>query len=265
VTTPQTTQHQQSAWLDRLLRRKKVAGPLPRPSLGSISVGTRGGLPGLSWSQEVASNLTEQNVEARETIRLVGWILAVSIPGGYLGGGRDGAALAFAVAVLISVGLLKRDSPELKEIQRRREVTPVGCQQDCEAFIAEHEGELCFWLARGDLSKGPLTVVSIVPWESFGNFEEGSRQHWFKKRGAPNGPSDWPDWGVIIIQTSKNGVVCVAETLSNNAWLTSLLGHLQETFIVPRSAALKAFKKTKQGDRFANYDPSQAETPKKPF
>ncbi len=72
------------------------------------------------------------------------------------------------------------------------------------------------------------------------NFEEGSQKQWFRKRA---GFDRWPDWGVIVIQTSNDGVVGVAESLQDNAWLTTLLGQLQQAFVLQRKKILLDFNK----------------------
>jgi hypothetical protein len=191
----------------------------------------------------------------------LGYAVAVCGTAGFVTGGFEGIAVGAFVACGIWFCIFK-GGQEDTERRRRQAVTPIPCQEDCEAFIVEHQGDLHLCLARGDMRRGTLPVVSSVPWDGFSNFEEGSRKHWFSARGPVDG---WPDAGVIVAQSNDAGVVLVAQSLGSNAWLTNLLGHLQATFIVPRNAALKAFRREALGDQTANSDPGRMATPTGPF
>ncbi len=271
MTASETTSNKQLSWHERIdawINDNKTVSS-KRPELGSIKSYTKNGLPAMSWSQEIASTLTVENVKAGEKLKtIVSSVLVASIAGFIVGGstaktgqiladGLGGAfSLALAAFVIVAIALKGDANKQKSDTERRDEVTPVGCQEDCEAFIAEHLGELHLYIARGDLSAGPLPVVSMVLWDSFGNFEEGSQKQWFRKRGVMD---SWPDWGVIIAQSNK-GVVCVAESLHSNAWLADLLGQLQQTFVAPRRSMLREFRREVRGS-----EPAEVQTPITPF
>ncbi len=91
-----------------------------------------------------------------------------------------------------------------------------------------------------------MPIVESVPWESFGNFEEGSHKQWFRSRGNA---SELADWGVIVAQSSVGRVVNVAESVHSHAWLVELLVTLQNTFILPRDRLLREFHEVDQKRR----------------
>ena len=72
--------------------------------------------------------------------------------------------------------------------------------------------------------QGPLPSSERVPFDSFGNFEEGSHKQWFRPPGAVNATLDW---GVIVAQSSVGRIVLVAKLLHEQAWLIELLVKLQ--------------------------------------
>ncbi|MEQ1577667.1 MAG: hypothetical protein ABL894_08440, partial [Hyphomicrobium sp.] len=153
------------------------------------------------------------------------------------------------------------------EDERREELTPVTRREDCEAFVEQGDGKLWFCVARGTASEGQLPVVERVPFDSFGNFEEGSHKQWFRPRGSVN---ETLDWGVIVAQSSVGRIVLVAESLHEQAWLIELLVKLQTTFIGPRDAMLQTLKDTEQKRRAhdataGHKGASTDEAPLKPF
>ncbi len=85
-----------------------------------------------------------------------------------------------------------------------------------------------------------------MPFDSFGNFEEGSHKQWFRPRGAVTATLDW---GVIVAQSSVGRIVLVAESVDEQAWLIELLVKLQTTFIAPRDDMLQALKEAEQKRR----------------
>ena len=127
---------------------------------------------------------------------------------------------------------------------RREELTPVMRREDCEAFLEIRDDTIFFCVARGDGGQKPLPVVEVVPWVSFGNFEEGSHKQWFRSKGAPD---QMPDWDVIIAQSSVPRVVNVAESMNDHASMVELLTLLQQNFAGPaRDKAISAFEEAKR-------------------
>ncbi len=106
-----------------------------------------------------------------------------------------------------------------------------------------------------------------MPWDSFGNFEEGSHRQWLRSRGSP---SELADWGVIIAQSNIGRVVAVAETVHSHAWLVELLVKLQNTFIAPRDKIMRDFleaeqKRAPEAPKKTDDEPLGNDAPIRPF
>jgi hypothetical protein len=230
--------------------------PIQDEDFDLIVEGKRNDFPMLSWSQERGTEATLASKDAKE--RFTFWIGLIAF-GAIIGlsTGRTENLFLGAVAAawigafgLRGAGSLKMSGQTLQSVpysptaaDRREEMTPVTQREDCEAFLRDHEGVIYFFIARGDKSKGPLPLVDSVPWDSFGNFEEGSHRQWFRSRGSP---SELADWGVIIAQSNIGRVVPVAETVHSHAWLVELLVKLQNTFIAPRDKIMRDFREAEQ-------------------
>lgn len=212
----------------------------PRP-FGDIVEGVKNGLPSLSWSQESGSDVTVGDAMTKGLWRFyVMFVIGFAIIGYFSGKPQDAwgnaifGAIAGALAGATGVG------EGLKRYQERHySGTPLSGQEDCEAFIEFIGSEYWFCIARGDKRDGALPVVERVPWNSFSNFEEGSRGQWFRARGSTN---ELADWGVIIAQSTVGRVVKVAESVDDHASLVELLVKLQNLFITPRDATLRKLR-----------------------
>jgi hypothetical protein len=231
-----------------------------REPVGLVVDGRRNNLPALSWSQEAATNETVASNDSKGRFKVWGgFIVAGALFGLFYGGGFENMFFGALVAAFLGAlgmrgaGTLQFNGQTLQHVphqptasDRREEITPVTERQDCEAFLQVGDGVIYFVIARGDKSKGPLPIVESVPWESFGNFEEGSHKKWFRSRGNA---SELADWGVIVAQSSYGRVgrvVNVAESVHSHAWLVELLVTLQNTFIVPRDRLLREFREAEQ-------------------
>lgn len=228
-------------------------------TFGLIVEGRRNDSPMLSWSQERGTDDTLASQDAQGRFKLWMRFIAFGAIVGLSTGRIENLFLgAFAATWLGAFGMrgagsLKMSGDTLQHVpyspkpdDRREEMTPVTQREDCEAFLREHEGVIHFYLARGDKSKGPLPLAEAVPWDSFGNFEEGSHRQWFRSRGNP---SELADWGVIIAQSSTGRVVRVAESVHSHAMLVELLVKLQNTFILPREKILQEFREAERKRR----------------
>ena len=142
MTTPDKAPQQQPSLLDRLRKNFEPPVEVPRDALGTIKNIMRNGRPGLAWSQEVGSNRTEENVAAGEALRFLGYAVALCGTVGFISNGFEGIAVGAFVACGIWFGIFK-GGQEDTERRRRQAVTPIPCQEDCEAFIAEHRGGNC--------------------------------------------------------------------------------------------------------------------------
>lgn len=248
--------------------------------IGRITEGSRNSYPALTWSQIVGSNETVAGNDARRRFRIYGGVIVASALAGAASGSAENMVFyAMVAAWLGALGLrgagkfamqgqtLGYTSHVKTEEERREELTPMTRREDCEAFIEQTDGALWFCVARGTASDGPLPVVERVPFDSFGNFEEGTHKQWFRPRGAV---SETLDWGVIIAQSSVGRIVLVAQSVDEQAWLIELLVKLQTTFIGPRDAMLRALKEAEHKRR-AHEEPtgrqgaSIDEAPIKPF
>ena len=249
--------------------------------VGIIVATLRAGLPALAWSQRVGTGDTEANDDARGRFKIYLGLIAVAAVLGLASGSFENAILWTVLAVwlgafgLRGAGSLRTQgnnvqaTPYVKtDSDRREEMTPMLRREDCEAFVEQSGPELWFCIARGDKRKGPLPIVERVPWESFGNFEEGSHKQWFRPRASV---SDVADWGVIIAQSSVGRVLRVAESVNDHAWLVELLVRLQNTFVAPRDSITQAFREAAQkrsapaGTTTGIGAPAMGETPVKPF
>jgi hypothetical protein len=249
-------------------------------SIGRITEGNRNGYRLLAWSQIVGTSETVAGKDGRRRFRIYGGLIVVSALAGVANGSAEDAAFYATVAAWLGAlglrgagkfamhGQTLGYAPHVKtEEERREELTPVTRREDCEAFVEEVDGVLWFCVARGTASEGPLPVVERVPFDSFGNFEEGSHKQWFRPRGTV---SEMLDWGVIVAQSSVSGIVLVAQSVDEQAWLIELLVKLQTTFIAPRDAMLRALKEA-QHKRRADDEPTGSSgapidaTPVKPF
>jgi hypothetical protein len=227
--------------------------------LGEIVEGIRNDFPMLSWSQERGTGSTVASKDGQGRFKLwigliaLGAIIGLStgrIENMFLGAFMAGWLGAFG---LRGAGSIKMGEHSMQSIpytptaaDRREEMTPVTQREDCEVFLRDLEGVIYFVVARGDKRKGTLPLVDAVPWESFGNFEEGSHRHWFRERGAP---SDLVDWGVIVAQSNIGRVLGVAESVHSQAWLVELLVKLQNTFIAPRDKIMQDLREAAQKRR----------------
>lgn len=228
-------------------------------SAGRVVEGTRSGHPLLAWSQITATGETAARSDTRRRFRIYfGVIVAAALAGLASGSTENALFYAMAAAWLGALGLRGAGNfamrgetlahvPHVKtDEERREELTPMTRREDCEAFVEEVDGTLWFCVARGTASEGQLPVVERVPFDSFGNFEEGSHKQWFRPRGSVN---ETLDWGVIVAQSSVGRIVLVAQSLGEQAWLIELLVKLQTTFIGPRDAMLRALKEAEQKRR----------------
>jgi hypothetical protein len=220
--------------------------------VGTVTESQRGGLPALAWSQLVATNETVASQDANGRFNLwVGGIVIASVLGLLWGGWENMLMVGLVSAWLGAFGLggagtLQMAGQSLQAVpyaktegDRREERTPVAKREDCEAFLEVDDKGIWFCVARGDKTKGALPIVERVPWDSFGNFEEGSHRQWFRPRASM---SELADWGVIIAQSSVGRVALVAESLHEQAWLIELLVRLQNTFVGPRESMLQAVR-----------------------
>lgn len=217
----------------------------PGRPFGAISEGVMNGLPSLSWSQEAGSDLTAGDAMSKGLLQVYGLFIFVAAIIGYFSGTPAeawGNAILGGVVGLFA-GLTGLGEGLKRSQERIFSATPLSRQEDCEAFIEEAYGDYWFCIARGDKRNGALPVVERVPWNSFGNFEEGSRSQWFRLRGSP---SELADWGVIVAQSSVGRVVKVAESLDNHASLIELLVKLQNLFVVPRDATLRRLREAER-------------------
>lgn len=249
-------------------------------SAGRVLDGTRNGYPLLTWSQITATGETAAGFDARRRFKVYFGVIAAAALAGLVAGSAENALFyAIAAAWLGALGLRGAGkfamqgqtlsyAPHAKtDEERREELTPMTRREDCEAFVEEVNGTLWFCVARGIASEGPLPVVDRVPFDSFGNFEEGSHKQWFRPRGSVN---ETLDWGVVVAQSSVGRILLVAQSLSDQAWLIELLVKLQTTFIGPRDAMLRALKEAEHKRR-AHEEPgshrgtSIDDAPIKPF
>lgn len=238
----------------RVLRQKRLKAATD--TYRAPQVLQRNGYPSLVWAQEVATDDTIATADQKMRWRYWPWSLVIgALYGIYNGGLSGGWGDLFAAIVIFGwLGLhflRPKAAHDLHnpEQAKREEITPETRREDCEAFIAEHDGTLHFYIARGDKSTGPLPIVDRVPWESFGNFEEGSHKQWFRSRGNA---SELVDWGVIVVQSSVGRVgrvVNVAESVHSHAWLVELLVTLQNTFVAPRDKMMRDFREAAQKQR----------------
>jgi hypothetical protein len=234
-----------------------------RAPVGLVVDGRRNNFPALSWSQEAATNETVASNDSKGRFKVWGgFIVAGALFGLFNGGGLENMIFGALVGTFMGAmgmrgaGTLQFNGQTVQHVphqstatDRREEITPMTQRQDCEAFLQAGDGVIYFVIARGDKSKGPLPIVESVPWESFGNFEEGSHKQWFRSRGNA---SELADWGVIVAQSSDGRVgrvVNVAESVHSHAWLVELLVTLQNTFIVPRDRLLREFREADQKRR----------------
>ncbi len=237
--------------------------------IGIINETTRGDLPVMAWSQLVASGETEASEDAKGRYRIYLGVVAVAAVLGLASGSIENMIFWTLVTAWICAfglrgagslrmqGQVLQAAPHTKtEVERREEVTPLKRREDCEAFVEQSGNELWFCIARGDKRNGPLPLVERVPWDSFGNFEEGSHKQWFRARGSVN---ELADWGVIVAQSNVGRVVCVAESLTDHAWLVELLVRLQNTFIAPRDAMVRTFREA-ESKRRAHEGPAVPDT-----
>jgi hypothetical protein len=232
--------------------------------------GDRRGYPTLSWTQRIASDETIASADRKRRFGYLGWVLVAGAVFGIYQEGPKGnwSNVFYAVALFGWLGLhFMRPKASLDphdpEHAKREENTPVARTEDCEAFVAENDGALFFCIARGDKSTGTLALVEHVPWDSFGNFEEGTHKQWFRSRTSTD---SLIDWDVIIVQSSKGRVVEVAQSVGDHASLVELLGQLQITFIEGRAAALRTYKA--ENDAAFSATPgaaSVADVPVQPF
>jgi hypothetical protein len=249
-------------------------------SIGRVNEGNRNGYQLLTWSQIVGTSETVAGKDGRRRFRIYGGVIVVAALAGVANGSAEDAAFYATVAAWLgALGLrgagkfamhgqtLVHVSHTKTDEERREELTPVTRREDCEAFVEEVDGVLWFCVARGTASEGPLPVVERVPFDSFGNFEEGSHKQWFRPRGTV---SEMLDWGVIVAQSSVGRIVLVAQSVDEQAWLIELLVKLQATFIAPRDAMLRALKEAEHKRR-ADDEPTGSSgapidaTPVKPF
>lgn len=248
--------------------------------IGRITEAVRNDYPVLSWTQTVSTNDTVASYDTKIRFKLYLGMIAVAIVAGIASGNPENL-LFYLIAViwLGSLGLRGAGKYALQgqtlvhvphsktEAERREELTPLTRREDCEAYIEKQDGKLWFCVARGTAGQGPLPVVERVPFDSFGNFEEGSHKQWFRPRGTV---SETLDWGVIVAQSSVGRIVLVAQSLNEQAWLIELLVKLQTTFIGPRDAMLRTLKEAEQKRR-AHDEPNGHqvtqidEAPIKPF
>ena len=249
-------------------------------SIGRVSEGNRNGYQLLTWSQIVGTSETVAGKDGRRRFRIYGGVIVVAALAGVANGSAEDAAFYATVAAwlgalgLRGAGKFAMQGQTLVHVphtktdeERREELTPVTRREDCEAFVEEVDGTLWFCVARGTVSEGPLPVVERVPFDSFGNFEEGSHKQWFRPRGTV---SETLDWGVIVAQSSVGRIVLVAQSVDEQAWLIELLVKLQTTFIAPRDAMLRALTEAEHKRR-AHDEPTGSSgapidaTPVKPF
>lgn len=164
--------------------------------------------------------------------------------------GPGGMLFGFMLAALIgSFGLRGADKPVMQgdtlrlsphtktDEERLEESEPVTHYEICLAYLEVADDVIWFCVERGDFYTGQTSVVERVPWQSIGNFEEGSHKEWFRSRVDKR---DVRDWGVIIAQSAVGRVLRVAESVDDRAWLIELLIKLQNMFIEPREAMLQA-------------------------
>jgi len=235
-----------------------------------ITVGTRNGLPCVSWTQEAGSF----HSEGRRVVRGLNWFwlgLTVFVSFMAFVSGTPEHAYENAIAGAIVGALLgaygvgealkQRRQNGLEQIE---DSTPGKRREDCEAYLESINGQIWFTIRRGDASKAALPVVEFVPWTSIGNFEEGSHKQWFRSRGSVGSLADW---GVIVTQSSEGPVVRVAESVSDHAWLVKLLVILQNTFIAPREAILQDLRDKDEPSSKPDSDPGSrpGDVPLKPF
>jgi hypothetical protein len=247
----------------------KVQPVVPEGPLVQVG-GDRRGYPTLSWTQRVASDETIASADRKRRFGYLGWVLVAGAVFGIYQEGPKGSwtNVLYAVALFGWLGLhFMRPKASLDphdpEHAKREENTPVARTEDCEAFVAENDGALFFCVARGDKSTGSLTLVEHVPWDSFGNFEEGTNKQWFRSRTSTD---SLIDWDVIIVQSSKGRVVKVAQSVGDHASLVELLGELQVTFIEGRAAALRTYQAGKDAAFSATPGAASAtDVPARPF
>jgi hypothetical protein len=229
---------------------------------GGVAEAGRDGLPSLSWTQEIG---TGESV-GQEGIRFEWWVMKIVLFGGlgigFLKGGWQGALIGGAIGAFLA-GLVPREAaaPDIRmpifgsggaaprpprqpsERDRRAEAVPITRREDCEAFLEAATDKMWFCIASGDKRKGPLRLVERIPYDSFGNFEEGSHSSWFRAKGAVN---EMLDWGVIVAQSNEGRVVRVAESVADHAMLVELLVKLQTTFVAPRPKILREFQAARE-------------------
>ena len=251
-----------------------------KASGGLITETPRNGYPMLSWSQTVSTSETVASNDTRLRFLIYLGMIGVAAFVGIASGNPESLMFYLIAAVWLgALGLRGAGKYALQgqtlvhiphsksESERREELTPMTRREDCEAYVEKHDEKLWFCVARGNAGQGALAVVERVPFDSFGNFEEGSHKQWFRPRGSVN---ETLDWGVIVAQSSVGRIVLVAQSLDEQAWLIELLVKLQTTFIGPRDGMLQALKEaehkrrahdTSTGRRGASAD----EAPIKPF